>query len=233
MGEGFRVSPSGESVRFDYAPGSGFSARFGVAERTLSLDADNAGLAAPRTQGLDISGWRHTLSVALAGRPLALEDLERSRSLAISADSEYFALGTGWYVRLYDRQGDLQWHRRAPATAWAVNITEDGRLVVAAFGDGTLRWYRLSDGQELLAFFPHADRRRWVLWTPSGYYDTSSGAEDLIGWYVHPGPDRVADFLPASRFRNTYHRPDVVARVLSVMDESEALKLADAKAGRR
>ena len=46
----------------------------------------------------------------------------------------------------------------------------------------------------------HKDGKRWVLWTPEGYYDASPGAEDLIGWHVNLGLDRDADFVPAIRF---------------------------------
>ena len=49
-----------------------------------------------------------------------------------------------------------------PGTLWAVNVSGDGRLVVTAYSDGTIRWHRMDDGQELLAFFPMADRKRWV-----------------------------------------------------------------------
>ena len=103
---------------------------------------------------------------------------------------------------------------------------------MAAFGDGTIRWYRLGDGQELLAFFPHHDRKRWVLWTPAGYYDAAPGADDLIGWHVNRGRDQAADFFPVSQFRSTYYRPDVVTRVLDTLDEAEALRQANAEANR-
>jgi hypothetical protein len=115
--------------------------------------------------------------------------------------------------------------------AWAVNFSGDGRLAVAAFGDGTIRWYRMNDGKELLAFFPHADRKRWVLWTPSGYYDASPGANDLIGWHINYGRNRNADFFPISRFRSVYYRPTVVAKILDSLDEQQAVKLADTVAG--
>lgn len=45
-----------------------------------------------------------------------------------------------------------------------MNISADGRYVVAAYADGTIRWHRAEDGAELLAFFPHADRTDWVAW---------------------------------------------------------------------
>jgi len=48
-----------------------------------------------------------------------------------------------------------------------------------------LRMERYSDGKERAAFFPHADKKRWVVWTPSGYCDASRGGEELIGWHVN------------------------------------------------
>jgi hypothetical protein len=66
----------------------------------------------------------------------------------------------------------------------------------------------LRDGKELLAFFPHADRKGWVLWTSTGYYGASPGAEELIGWHVNRGRDAAAGFFPAARFRTTFFRPE-------------------------
>ena len=45
------------------------------------------------------------------------------------------------------------WSFHAPGETWALNITPDGRLAVGAFGDGSIRWYRMTDGTELLAMF--------------------------------------------------------------------------------
>src|SRR5205085_10673706 len=148
---------------------------------------------------------------------LKLEQYETSFSLAIAPDGERFLLGTNFYIRLFNRSGQEMWPKPVPAPgiAWAVNISGDGRLALAAYGDGTIRWYRMADGKELLAFFPHKDRKRWVLWTPSGYYDAAPGAEDLIGWHVNNGRDAAADFYPASRFFEQFYRPDIVSEVIA------------------
>jgi len=114
-----------------------------------------------------------------------------------------------------------------------VNIAGNGKVAVVACGDGTIRWYRMTDGEELLVFFPHRDRKRWVLWTPGGFYDASPGAEELIGWHLNRGKDQAADFFPASRFRSTYYRPDVIAKILETLGEKEAVRLADEESGRR
>jgi hypothetical protein len=106
----------------------------------------------------------------------------------------------------------------------------DGRLVVAALRDGTVRWYRASDGVELLAVFLPADGKRWVAFSPSGYYAAGPGAEDLVGWQVDNGPDQAASFYPASRFRDYFYRPDVVSLVLKTLDEPAAVQQAEAAA---
>ena len=67
---------------------------------------------------------------------------------------------------------------------------------------------------ELLAFFVEPQSRKWVAWTPTGYYMASAGGEDLIGWHVNRGWAQKADFFPASQFRAEYNRPDIVKLVL-------------------
>ena len=111
-------------------------------------------------------------------------------------------------------------------------ISGDGRVCAASFGDGTIRWYNMKNGAELLTLFPHADQKRWVAWTPSGFYDCSPGAEDLIGWHINRGKDRTPDFYPASRFRVNFYRPDIVAQVLLTGDERLAAQIADRESGR-
>ncbi|MBI4724089.1 MAG: caspase family protein, partial [Rhodomicrobium sp.] len=121
--------------------------------------------------------------------------------------------------------------KAVPGIAWGVNISRDGRLVTAAFGDGTIRWYRLSDGKELLALFVHKQNRSFVAWTPKGYYAASPGAEELIGWNVNRDFEHAPDFFPASRFRNQFNRPDIVKRVLDDLDEDAAIAEANRLAG--
>lgn len=235
MKEKFRVSYDGSAVSFGYEVFGRSPARFDAARGALALGDDITGLNSPLTQwsGVEITDYSNNRYPKLNGRALKLKDYEQARSYAIAPDGQSFVLGADWYLRLFDRQGNARWTVPNPGAAWGVNITGDGRLVVAAFSDGTVRWFRASDGREMLAFFPHADRRRWVLWTPSGYYDAAPGAEDLIGWHLNRGRDNAADFYPASRFRSQFYRPDVIARLLQTGDEGEALRLANEDAGRK
>ena len=235
--EPLRVSHDGFVVDFGFGPAEKSAGRISLRERRLILDplpADTS-LAAPVTTapGLDLRDWLLRFTPTLNGRVLPLDPYEASVSVAVAPDRHSFVLGTVWTVRKFDAQGRQFGWVPAPGTAWSVNVSGDGKLFIAAYGDGTIRWYRMSDGVEVLAFFPHADRKRWVMWTPSGYYDASPGAEDLIGWHLNRGKDVASDFFPASRFRGTFYRPDVLAKALETLDEAAAVKVANEDAGRK
>ena len=131
----FAVSHDGTRVGFE---GFGKSpVCFDVAERRVTPVpvADNL-LAGPLQSGLPIEDWRGSQHPTLGGSRLPLFQYEISRSLAIDPQGGRLVLGTEWYLRNYDAKGTLLWARAAPAVVWAVNITGDGRLVVAAYGDG-------------------------------------------------------------------------------------------------
>jgi len=231
---GFRVSPDGATVQFGFDASGGAPTRFSLSERRLDQagTAQRLNLPLGASPDLAVENWLDSGKPTLNGVPLPLERFETGRSLCLYPDGKKFVLGTDWNLRCYDRHGKVLWCIPAPATVWGVNLARDGKVVVCAFGDGTIRWYRASDGKELLALFPHRDKKRWLLWTASGYYDASPGGEELAGWHLNNGPDRAADFFPVSRFRAVYCRPDVIARVLAAGDEAEAVKGADQAAGR-
>ncbi|VFM95835.1 MAG: WD domain-containing protein, G-beta repeat-containing protein [Candidatus Kentron sp. G] len=231
----FRLSGDGQQVAFGLKQWGKERVRFDLANRRLERDGINGvtlditSLAAPRTETpeLTIGNWKHKYDPTLNGEPLALDQHEMSRSLAIAPDGERFVLGADWSLRLFDGQGRELWRRAAPNVAWGVNISNDGRLVVAAFGGGTIGWYRLADGAPLLSLFVTNDGEDWVLWSPSGYYDASPGGDRLIGWHMNNGKDALADFYPVGEMRGCFYRPEVVAEVLTELDEAKAL----AKAG--
>jgi WD40 repeat protein len=235
--QGFMLAADGTGVAFSYELFGKAPARFSLADRRLEVgpEAGSGNWRAPVTEvaGLSVTNWQSTYEPKLNGTTLKLRQFERSRSVAIAPDGNSFLLGADFYLRLFDRSGTARWEMAIPGTAWAVNVTPDGRFGVVAYADGTIRWHSMKTGRELLAFFPHADRKRWVVWTPSGYYDTSAGAEGLIGWHVNNGRDQAADFFPVGQFREAFYRPDVVSRILKTGDEQVALREANEDAGRR
>ncbi len=232
--DGFLLSDDGAAVQFSYEFGGKAPARFSLAERRLdTATPGGTGLNRPIVERYPITDWVNSSSPKLNGKPLPMERNDTSRSLAILPDRSGFLLGSEWNLYFFGADGSPRWNVVAPATAWCVNISGNGKLAAAGFGDGSIRWYRVADGQELLAFFPASDRKRWVMWTASGYYDASAGGEDLIGWHVNNGRDKAADFFPVGQFRSTYYRPDVVAKILETGDEGKAIFAANEVSGRK
>ena len=237
--DGFLLSPDGGAIQFSYEAFGKSPAIYSLPERSLKETSWDLfarlkaafTLEAPKREGMEVTDWKYSSTPKLGGRPLSLKQGERSLSLAILPDRSGLVLGCDWTLRLFDSGGKQSWFVNVPASAWGVNT--NGKIITAAHADGTIRWYRVSDGRQLLAFFPHNDRKRWVLWTPSGYYDASPGAEDLIGWHINNGKEQAADFFPLSRFRSARYRPDVIDQVLKTLDEKEAIRLANTEAGRK
>lgn len=178
----------------------------------------------PRTSagGTSISNWFERQQPQLNGKSLSLDANEWSLSASISAKGERVVLATSQAIRLYDRNGALQWKSTVPAIPWQVTLSEDGRWAVAAFGDGTIRWLSTANGRERLSLLPHPDGRRWVVWTPEGHYAASPGGEDLFGWQIERGTGKAAEFFPAARFRKDFYRPAAIAAVFGRSAENPA-----------
>jgi len=211
--------------------------RFNLSKRGVDIDpAADASLAEAVTSapGLSVSNWDDEYKSQVNGHQISLQNFEASRTFAIAPRGDRFVLGTEWYLRVLDGAGEPLWPKAVAVSeaVWAVNIPLDRQLVVAALGDGTVRWYRLDDGAEVLALFIHPDGRRWIIWTPQGYYDASAGADELVGWHANNSLDRAPDFYSVARFRDRFYRPDVMVRVLDTLDINEALRLADIESGR-
>jgi WD40 repeat protein len=227
---GMSVAADGGRVRFGLEQLGRNPVLFDLAAERLSTSPSRPDdLFAADTKSLPITHWTHDTGPRLAGVPIRLMPLEQSRSVAIAPDRQRFVLGADWALRAFEAGGRALWQKQVPGVAWGVNITRDGKLVVAAYGDGTIRWHRMSDGEELLALFVHAKDRRWVAWTPKGYYMASPGAEALIGWHVNRGWREAAQFFSVDRFREQFNRPDIVKSVLDTLDERKAIEEANAR----
>ncbi len=217
----FRVSSDGQRILFPYTAEGQGTAQFGLSPRRLDAtaqpDADPTLLPA-RTESsrLRISGWQEGSQVRLDGVLLPMTQHEVALSLALAPDDAWFVLGTERYLRCVDAKGRQLWASAAPGETQLVNITADGRLVLAAFHDGTIRWYSAADGRELLALFPHADRQRYVLFTPDGFYDAPSKSEELLRWYDTEAQTHPAQVASAERFRRTYNDPGRVLASLQL-----------------
>ena len=187
--------------------------RFSILARELLRGATPAAeLAGPLADsaGFVVAGWRNGQSPSINGVSVALDDYEISHTYAVSPDHATLVLGTEWSLRAYDREARLKWRVDAPGAVRTIVVAPNGLTVVVALADGTLRWYRIEDGGEFLALFPHADGREWIAWTPEGYYISSVSGDNYIGWHLNRGKARGADFYHAVQFERILYRPDLV-----------------------
>ena len=229
---GFAVSADGTIVDFGFEENGKSPLRYDLRALTLSSNRPDDNVTQPPKQdGLSIEDWENFLYPKLNGKPIALEDNDISRSLAIHPDGHRFVLGTAYSLRAFDAEGTALWKRAVPGEARAVNITGDGRLVVAAYSDGTIRWYRMDEGSELLALYVLGDQKNWVAWTPEGFYAATPGAYGVLRWQVNRGVDAAAETVPVSAIPKL-NRPDALPLVLQEMETARALGIADLAAAR-
>jgi WD40 repeat protein len=228
-GYAFAVAPDGARLRFGLEPGGQNSVSVDLIRETVTearREQLMPDLSPAKLSGVDISGWRGGKEPTVGKRRIALGVIEWARALAVRPDAQGFMLGADWSLNSFTADGRLRW-KIDPGSISGVNLANNGDLVIAAVFDGTIRWYRWSDGKELLTLFVSRDDLRWVAWTPKGYYMASPGGEDLFGWHLNRGWDQPADFFPASRFRERFNRPDIVKLVLATLDEDKAIRQAN------
>jgi hypothetical protein len=107
-----------------------------------------------------------------------------------------------------------------------VNISGNTRVLVAAFDDGSLRWYRMDSGELLLSLFTYDGTRLWTVCTKSGFFDFSPGAENLGGVIVSAAKDARTAFFPLSDFIFSHHRPELIRQLVYDWDEKKAASRA-------
>ncbi len=229
------VSKDGTIVRFPLAA-QDQPVFIDLVQETLSERPPDVEFYAAETQGLEIRDWRNSFEPTLNGKKLPLDAYEIARALAIAADASSFILGTEWSLRRYDAMGRLLWRKDAAGPVAALTLTPDNRHVVVLHRDGTVRWYRFTNGDLILSLFANVEDRRWVAWDPAGYYVASPGSEEFVplGWHFNKSDGISADFFPIHLFRDRYYRPDAVLRALGTalapqsadpVDEQELIRL--------
>lgn len=228
----FAAAHDGSAVAFGFEPSGEAPAWLDLSARSLAQGLPPEGRTVPPVQqGLPVEDWMNSPFPTLDGNLLELEAHEWSRSLAIHPDGTRFVLGADWSLRAFSASGEALWRGTVPGIVWAVTISGDGRLVIAAYADGTIRWHRMDDGREILAFMPLADRTNWVAWTPEGFYAATPGAHGVLRWHINrPGfattSHAVAD-IPG------FHRPDAIPLVVQEMETARALGIATIAEQRR
>ena len=223
LGPNFTISVDAARVRFGLKEGLGEPVLFDLDQETLTdSPVSPPGMIQADTKSLRVERWFNSTEVPLLeGKPIAFETGNMARAVAIAPGGDGIVLGTSSGIERFDRAGKSRWSRsQGLDETYGLDIA--GSTVVSAHADGTLRWRRLSDGKEFLALFIEPLTRRWVAFTPEGYYMASPGGDDLIGWQINRGWGQSGDFFPVSRFRERYYRPDIVNLAFSTQDSKLA-----------
>ena len=131
----------------------------------------------------------------------------------------------------------LAWFKGHSGDVW--DLATAGNILISCGSDQTIRLWNLDelDREEdvnggwgvnarmiepILNLFI-ANDGEWVVWSKSGFYNSSLNGDQYIGFHVNRGIENGADFYPCSRFVNTLFRPDVVNDILALGSEEKAL----------
>lgn len=210
----FLISKDGSVLQFALGLGGERSVQFSLHNHLLiAVDqiTDVTKLTAPRltSSQFGVSGWEANHTPKRNGEFIPFEKDEVAQSLAIHPGNRGFVLGTSKFVRCYDARAQLRWKKRT-STGWAVNISGNGKIVAATLGDGTVRWYRWQNGDELASLFVTRNGNRWVMWTPDGFFDHSPGGETMIGYQLNQGSGKAPVFVSIDQMYEYYYRPDII-----------------------
>ncbi|CAK0750702.1 putative Peptidase C14 caspase domain-containing protein [Gammaproteobacteria bacterium] len=223
------VSVDGGVVDFGVAFGGVQPLRFDVAHRSLSPDPAEDGRTQPPqwSHGKEqVSDWQDKPTPRFGKTALKLVEGDISHSAALSADGRRLVMGAEYRLYLFNR-GSAQPVRQVstPSAVWGVAVSGNGRVAVAAMGDGTLGWYSLEPGHELELLgnlFVMPASKVWIAWTPAGFFAHSSdGGQELVGFHFNKGVAETPVFADLSQVYVRLHRPDLVsARLMGARDDA-------------
>ncbi len=175
----------------------------------------------PKEAGLSTAERKNHVQTLMNDSPSGDVFGGNNLGLALTPDEDAFLVGTDGQLGMFDSNGSAMWRVSLPASVRLVNITGDSRLAVAALGDGTLRWYDLKDGRELLAFYFHTGGKGWAAWLPEGFYNAGAGGCKNVGYYFSANPEKEGAFIKLNQLAKHFFKPDLPRKRLQGTFEDE------------
>ena len=214
----FAVADDGDVVLFPVDTQSTQLVMFDVTKRKCIKDPNPAlhthlSPAHTQAQNLNIQNWQDHTQPSLSGQPLPLPVAQKCHALTIAKTEMFFICGTNQCLLMFDGHGRCLWRKDVFCPVWGVVLAEKSRLIVAALADGTLRWYRQGDGEEVCALFVPAPYEQWILWTPEGFYDSTLARDLVLGWRISEGRSEGAEFFSMACFGRRFFSPLAIDRL--------------------
>ena len=116
------------------------------------------------------------------------------------------------------------------------DLASQGDRLVTGGTDQSIKMWNLQNAQQrlkkaypMLSLFV-SDQGEWIIWSKSGYYDSSTLGDRHVGYHVNQAEDQAALFYTSDRFLKTLYRPDVIQAILQTGSEEQALQLSAIRA---
>ena len=229
----FLLSEDGLQVAYSQQVDSEQISLFDLHRLALQTPTDKASTQSLKPAKSDatritIKNWRLDVPV-VNGKPVKLDDYEKSLSLAINPVDDSALIGSNYYLRWFDPAGKALRKITMPAAVNALSISQNGKLAVAALGDGTIRWYSLAPGEELnelVTFFPYNDGKEWIVWTPEGFFASSdNGGYRLAGYHLNKGDNKRPEWIEFNQLYQSYYAPELIVPKLLRQEEKVTERL--------
>lgn len=139
--------------------------------------------------------------------------------------------GNDGYLNAYNVEGEIVGiFIGHTGTVWSIAV--DDKLLVSGSSDQTIKLWNLesltqnqTDIKEIypiINIFVSKDDE-WVVWSSKGYYTSSIGGDQFVGYHVNRGFNQAADYFSSNRFFRTYYQPDLMENIFQLKSEDKAL----------
>jgi len=120
-------------------------------------------------------------------------------------------------------------------TIWSIAV--DDKVLVSGSSDQTIKLWdleSLSNQSDIKKIFPLINifiskDDEWVVWSGKGYYASSIGGDQFVGYHINRGFDNAADYFRSDRFFKTYYQPDLMKNIIRLKNEEKALAFTKQK----